>query len=263
MILGGKKLSKQILLNIKTNIEKYKLSPGLAVILIGKNPSSLMYIKLKQRAAKKIGINFKKFALSSKTSQKRVLNLIEKLNKNKKIQGIIIQMPLAKHLNPELIIKAISLKKDVDGFRPQSKFISPTHQGIIKLLKASKKSLKNKKGLILSKNPVFTQPLEKLLKKQGIKTKILYPKKQAPVKEIKKTDILIVALGKPKFIKPQMVKKNLIIIDVGYNRVKGQAIGDVDPKIKQKTSYLSPVPGGLGPLTVAYLLRNVYLAAKK
>lgn len=258
MVLDGRKIAQTIRRRLKSEIAKQKLQPGLVILLIGRDPASLIYVKLKQKAAERIGIKFKKYVFPAKVSQKKVLKTIQQLNKNKNIHGLIVQMPLPQHLDPKIIVKTILPEKDVDGFRDQSKFISPTHQAILRLLKAAKQNLKNKKALILAKNPVFANPLIKLLAKQNIKSswKVRPPKDS-------KADILITALGKAKIIKPEMIKKNSIIIDVGYSRFKGQAAGDVDPRVEQKKVYLSPVPGGVGPLTVAYLLRNVYLAAKK
>jgi len=262
MILDGRKISKEVAKQIEKNIKKYKLKPCLAVILIGKNPGSLIYVHLKQKAAKKIGIDFKKFAFNKNISQKKVLELINKLNKDKKIHGIIIQVPTPKQLHTPTLLKAVSSEKDVDAFKDESKFIPPIHQGVIKLIKTSKKSLKNKKVLILGKNPFFIKGLESLLKKLGLKPKTIYIKNNLPRKEIQKSDVLITILGKPHIIKPAMIKKNAILIDVGYSRIKGKSYGDIDPLVKNKTSYASLVPGGVGPLTVIYLLKNVYLAAK-
>lgn len=259
MVLDGKKIAKQIKNQVKKDIINHRLNPGLAVVLIGKNPASKVYVSLKQKAAQTIGIRFKKFSIDGRTSQKNILILISKLNKNKNIHGIIVQMPLPKHLDPGIIVKHILPEKDVDGFRTKSKFISPTHQSILRLLKESKKKLKTKKAIILCKNHIFANPLINLLKKQNIRAFW----NTHPSKNLKSADIIISALGKPKILKLKMIKKNSIIIDVGYNRVKDKPVGDVDQKIKQKAAYLSPVPGGVGPLTVAYLLRNVYLAAKK
>jgi len=263
MLLNGKKIAKRIKKTLMTKIKRMKNKPGLAVILVGKNPNSLVYVKLKEKIAKEIGINFKKIILSAKISQKRLLKLINKLNKNKKINGIIIQLPLPKHFNTNKIIQEILPEKDIDGFHPKTKFISPTHQAILRLLKETKTNLKNKKAIIFVKNKIFAQPLEKLLRKRKIKTKIIYFKEKKYKNKIKKADILIVALGKPKFIKEKMIKKNSIVIDVGYNRIKGKPIGDVDKKCYKKAKSISPVPGGVGPLTVIYLMKNVYLAKKQ
>jgi len=258
MILDGKKIAEQIRKQLKSNIEKHKLVPCLAIILIGKNPNSAIYVKLKQKASKNIGVKCQTFLFSSKCKQKDVLNLIEKLNNNSKIHGIIIQIPVPKRLNPDLLIKSILPEKDVDGFQKKSKFNSPTHQAIIKLLKESKQKLKNKKALILSKNPTFANPLKDLLKKRLILTSC-----EAKLsKNIHKADIIISALGQPNIIKPKMIRKNAIVIDVGYSRIRNKAWGDVAFEVRKKNVSLSPVPGGVGPLTVAYLLKNVYLSAR-
>ena len=258
MILDGKKIAGQIKKRLKNNIEKHKLVPGLAIILIGKNPNSAIYVKLKQKASKKIGIKCQTFLLESNCRQKEILNLIKKLNNNSTIHGIIIQMPLPKRLNPDLLVNSILAKKDVDGFQKKSKFNSPTHQAIIKLIKASKQNLKNKKALILSKNLTFANPLKNILQNLSIKT--FY--EVSPHKNISDADIIISALGQPNVIKPKMIKENAIVIDVGYSRIKDKAWGDVDSGVKEKNVFLSPVPGGVGPLTVAYLLKNVYLSAR-
>jgi len=258
MILDGKKIARQIRKQLKNNIEKYKLVPCLAIILIGKNPNSAVYVRLKQKASKNIGIKCQTFLFTSKCKQKDVLNLIKKLNNDSKTHGLIIQMPVAKRLNPDLLVNSILPNKDVDGFQKKSKFNSPTHQAIIKLIKASKQNLKYKKALILSKNPIFANPLKNLLQNLSIETSW----EVKPSKNICEADIIISALGKPNIIKPKMVKKNAIVIDVGYSRIKNKAWGDVDSKMKKENVFLSPVPGGVGPLTVAYLLKNVYLSAR-
>ena len=262
MVLDGRKISKEVAKQVEKSIKKYKLKPCLAVILIGKDPGSLVYVRLKQNAAEKIGISFKKFALQKNISQKKVLELINKLNKDKKVHGIIIQVPTPKQLHTPTLLKAVATKKDVDAFKDESKFIPPIHQGVIKLIKKTKRPLKNKKVLILGKNPFFVKGLEPLLKKLKLKPKTIYIKKRLPKKEIQKSDVLVTVLGKPHIIKPAMIKKNSILIDVGYSRIKEKSCGDIDPLVKNKTPYLSPVPGGIGPLTVVYLLKNVYLAAK-
>ena len=257
MLLKGKKIAGKIKIGLKTAIKKAKINPELAVILVGKNSASLIYVKLKEKLAREVGIGFKKFILPSKTSQKNIINLIKKLNKKKSINGIIVQLPLPTHLNTNKIIGAIDVKKDVDGFVKNSIFVSPTHQAILKLLSSTKQNLKNKKALIIANSLDFASPLANILKRKKIIPEILIkPKKN----EIKKTDIVIIAIGKPKYLKQSMVKKNSIIIDAGYNYIKGKSIGDVDIKVGKKIKFLSPVPGGVGPLTVIYLLKNVYLS---
>jgi methylenetetrahydrofolate dehydrogenase (NADP+)/methenyltetrahydrofolate cyclohydrolase len=260
ILLNGKIIAEKIKKQLKKQVNQMRQKPGLAVILVGKNPASEIYVKLKEKAAAEIGIKFKKIIFPTHTAKGKIINLINRLNKNKKIQGIIVQLPLPKHLNSNEIVQKIDPKKDVDGFVFGSKFISPTHQAILRLLKATKKNLKNKKAIILAKNKIFAEPLKNLLEKKKIKTKIIYfPKFKL---KLKKIDIIIVALGKPHFLKPKMIKNNCIIIDVGYSRLKDKPVGDVDPKCFQKAAFFSPVPGGVGPLTVIYLLKNVVLSAQ-
>ncbi len=266
MALDGKKIAEEIRSRTKFLIKKYHLKPGLAVILIGKNPGSLIYTKLKQKSAKAIGIKFEKFIFPSNVKQKKVIDLIKKLNKDKKIHGIIVQLPVPLKIDPDLLVKTISPLKDVDGFGLKTKFISPVHQGIVKLIKQSRVKTRNKKAVILGNSPIFTRHLKEILESRGLKTFIFYAKKQKFIRPVRTADFLIVALGLAYFIKPKMVKKNAVIIDVGYNlSISGKEkkfCGDVDPSVNKKTPYLSPVPGGIGPLTVAFLLRNTYLAAR-
>jgi len=263
-MLNSKEIVGKIRKQLKSNIEKRRLKPGLAVILAGKNPGCLVYVKLKQIAAEQLGIRFEKFFFPSTASPRKIIGLIKKINKNKNIHGLIVQIPLPKKINPDLLVRNISPEKDVDGFGPKTKFISPVHQAVLKLMEQSKKPFKNKKAVILGNSAIFTQSLKNILVKKGIKTEILYPwKNKLNANKTKKADFLIAALNKPNFVKPSMIKRTAVVIDVGYNRIKGKPVGDVDPKVRSKTPWLSPVPGGIGPLTVVYLLKNVYLAAKK
>lgn len=262
-MLNGKKIAVQLKKNLAENIKKEKITPGLAVIMVGENLSSKIYVSLKEKAAQRIGIKVKKILLPGKTSFKRVVDLIEKLNQDKKTHGIVIQLPLPSHLNSKKIISCLSPEKDVDGFLKNSKFISPVHQAILELIKQSKKNLKNKSGLILSKkNSIFAKTLKRFLKKKKIKVKHCYFKKTLPKEKIKKTPLLITILGKPGIIKSDLLRKDVVLIDVGYARVNQKPYGDVDKKVYQKIENVSPVPGGIGPLTVIYLLKNVYYSAK-
>lgn len=272
-ILNGRKLAQEILKDLKKKIAKSKIKPGLAVILIGKDPASCLYVRLKQKAAKEIGILFQKHLLPQKTSSARIISLIKKLNQNPKIQGIIVQMPLPQKIPATKIIKTINPQKDVDGFHSQNVkkilrgkpyLVSPLIESILILLKKTRVSLKNKKAVILARCHLFIKLLEKFLNSQRIKTQYFPSLNSKAQKQTLKADILIVALGKPRIIKSDMIKEKSIIIDVGINRVKGKVIGDVDfQSIKNKAAFITPVPGGVGPLTVAQLLKNTFKASKK
>lgn len=259
-ILFSKIIVEKIYQDLKKERKKLKIKPGLAVIMIGKNKTLQIFLNLKQRSARKLNFYFKKFLLPVKVKEEKVISLINNLNQDKKIHGIIVQFPLPRKFNPSKIIKTILPEKDIDGFHPKTKFIPPVHQAILKLLSSYKIKIKNKKVVILANSLIFAKPLQKIFKKRGAKVKIILKRYSS---QLKKADILIIAIGRPKFLKKEMIKKGVVIIDVGYSRIKKKAFGDVDfESCAEKASALSPVPGGIGPLTVAYLMKNVFESAK-
>ncbi|MBU1289756.1 bifunctional 5,10-methylenetetrahydrofolate dehydrogenase/5,10-methenyltetrahydrofolate cyclohydrolase, partial [Patescibacteria group bacterium] len=250
--IDGKKIADSILARLKKEIERRRINPCLAVILVGDNPSSVLYIKAKEKAAEKIGVRIKKFFLPANSSENEILEVIKKLNNNLEINGILVQMPLPKGISPDRIIKEISPEKDVDGLLPKSGFDSPFILSIWEALQATKENLENKKIIALVNSEIFGERMSMFFKQREIEIMIggLPPKLEA--------DILITALGKPGVIKGNMVKQGVILIDGGISRVDGRTAGDIDEEsVKQKAKWLSPVPGGLGPLTVAFLLKNL------
>ena len=261
-LIDGKKLADEILLDIKKQVAKLETKPGLAAILVGDDPASKLYLKLKKDACEKVGIDFFSYFLDKDCPEGKILEIINFLNNDPDINGIIIQLPLPKKFNQDKLIKAINPNKDVDGFHPQTKVISPNVLGIIELVKQTKIDLKNKKVIVLSNSEIFSQPFKKLLSE----SKIEYANPQSPISNLqsqtKSADVLIVAIGKPNFIKPDMVKKDATIIDVGINKVHGKTIGDVDPAVDKIAAFRSPVPGGVGPMTVAMLLQNLVKMVK-
>lgn len=293
-IFNGKIEAEKIIRNLKDKSTKIVTNSGLAVILVGQNKASQVYVAIKEKRAKEIGVNFFKYHLPETVSEQKIINLIKKINQDKKITGLMVQLPLPKKLKTNKIIQEIDTKKDVDGLvyascyhpelvsgslkRCRNKFgmtkcvIPPTIQSIIHLIKLSKQKLVNKKAVILCNSQEFVEPLRQELEKKKIKVdaclscgipvevgiqkkKILDSRSWSGMTN--KADIIIVALGKKHFIKPEMIKKNAIIIDVGINRVGKKIFGDVDPQCLAKTKYITPVPGGVGPLTVAYLFKNL------
>jgi len=285
IILNGSAQAKKILKNQKSKIKNQKSKICLVVILIGKNPASQVYIKIKERRAKEIGVNFKKYLLPASVSEKKVLDLINKLNNNENIHGILVQLPLPKKFNTQKIIQKINPEKDVDGLltppSPSLKrrgVISPTIQSILCLIKISNKKLAGKKAIILANSLEFAKPLKKELEEKRIKVRILLKSKITNYElRITNYDIIIIAFGERHWLKPEMIKKNAVVIDVGINRdntVKSlrshgarnskKIFGDVHPDCFKKSKYISPVPGGVGPLTVAFLFKNlVKLVSKK
>jgi methylenetetrahydrofolate dehydrogenase (NADP+) / methenyltetrahydrofolate cyclohydrolase len=252
-LIDGKKLADKILKEVENKAAKLDHKPGLAAILIGDNPASKMYLKLKEKACHKAGIDFHSYLLDSDCTEDKILHVIDFLNKDPEINGVLIQIPLPENFNTDKIIRAIDPAKDIDGFQPQSKFISPNILGIIELIKSTETGLKNKKITILSNSKVFAEPFKTLLKESNIN----YLDSKSKKLNLKDSDILIVAIGKSKFVKPEMIKKDAILIDVGINKLKNKTVGDIDPSCDKVASWRSPVPGGVGPMTVAMLLKNL------
>ena len=271
-LLKGKKISEKILKGLKIRIKKEKTKPGLAVILIGKNPASDIYVRLKEKAARRVGIKFFLYRFPERSREAEIIKKIKKLNADKKISGIIVQLPLPKKFHTQMIINAIDPKKDADGFHPGNlKSFLKNKDGVYPVLpKAILKFLKGTfrkevRVAIIANSKKFGEIMVLALKQEGIRGQhILYKnyKKSLPV--FRRTDILITAVGKPKFIKGEMIKKGAIIIDGGITKSGKKVLGDVDSSsVKNKASYLTPVPGGVGPVTIACLLENVYLLSKK
>lgn len=264
MILFGKPVAEKIYQNLERDIQKLrerKIIPSLSVVLVGEDPASLSYVKMKEKIAQHLGINFKLFHLPGIVQEKVVSNLIDELNLNKHISGIIVQLPLPENFNTEKILKKILPQKDIDGFF--GAFYPPTAQAILEIFKFYKISLKNKKIVIIGYGRLVGKPLEKLLLSQGLKP-IVCDFKTVNLKALTKTaDIIITATGVPALIKPEMISQNAVIIDAGTAESGGKIAGDVDLNVYPKIKAYSPVPGGVGPVTVAMLMKNVVGAAKK
>ncbi len=266
-LINGKKLADQVLKSIK--VKKTKL----AVVLIGDNPASHLYVSIKKKTAKQIGINFQKHLLPTQTRQKDVLQLINQLNNDQTVSAILVQLPLPKHLNTQKIIQAIHPQKDADGIHPrhlqllkQGKtppVLPATTGAIIESLKSTKIDLKNKSVAIIGKSTIVGLPTYYYLKNKVKKINIYDSKTKNLKQKTSQADILIVAIGQPKHITQEYIKQDAVVIDVGINKIGERTIGDVDPRsIVNKAKYLTPVPGGIGPLTVSILLKNTSKLSK-
>jgi methylenetetrahydrofolate dehydrogenase (NADP+)/methenyltetrahydrofolate cyclohydrolase len=270
MIIDGKKEAALLREEIKKEItlikEKYNRSPGLSVILIGDFAPSLIYVKNKEKNSKEVGINSEVTKYSENVTEKEVLNKIEELNKNESISGILVQLPLPKQINKEKIINAISPKKDVDGFHPINvgnlssgyKAIVPcTPLGCLLLIKKIQKDLSGKHAVIIGRSNLNGKPMAQLLLKENCTVTIVHSKTKDLKAECQKADILVVAVGVANLVKSDWVKKDSIIIDVGINKVGEKIVGDVEfESVKEKVKAITPVPGGVGPMTIACLLKN-------
>lgn len=284
-IFNGKKEAEKILADLKKKIKREGKKPKLAVILVGENPASRLYVKLKKSAGEKIGLEVIEIKFKKNVLEKEIIKRIKEFNLDKSIQGIIVQLPLPSGFKTEKIIEAIDPKKDVDGFHPVNRallkngkpyFYPVLPLAILTALKKSGKNLKNKKILALVNSNIFGRVLSDFLKRNGLRIRyILFSelqglflrgglRKGSPAfrqRQIKEADVLITVFSRPNFIKGSMIKKGAVLIDAGFIKRKGKSFGNIDKEsVADKAAWLSPVPGGVGPLTVALLLRNVFLA---
>ena len=275
-IINGKEVSKKVRDELKNEVNKLRengIVPKLAVIMVGDDPASQVYVKNKSKACKKVGIEFEEYLFDSNIDEKVLIDTIVKLNNDDTINGILLQAPIPNHLNINKAFSTISPDKDVDGFNPinvgklclgEETFISCTPNGIVKLLEEYNIEIAGKNVVILGRSNIVGKPLIQCMLNKNATVIVCHSKTKNLVDLTTKADILISAIGKPKFIKKEMVKENSVIIDVGINRLDdGRIVGDVDfEDVFDKVSYITPVPGGVGPMTISMLLANVVKATK-
>ena len=285
-IISGTEIAKQIREELKQEIdelkEKHNLIPGLATVLVGEDPASQVYVGQKEKTSLALGIYSERHDLPAETGQKELMSLINKLNKDPKIHGILVQLPLPKHINETEVLYAIDPKKDVDGFHPvnvgklmigEPDYLPCTPHGIQQLLIKSRVKIAGAEVVVLGRSNIVGKPIANILlqKREGANATVTVC--HTGTKDIsfhtKRADILIVAAGKPKAVTADMVKEGVVVIDVGVNRIgktaEGKAIlaGDVDfDAVKEKASAITPVPGGVGPMTITMLMLNTVRAAK-
>ncbi len=269
-IIDGKLLAENILKLVKNKVnEKFNqtnLIPKIATVLVGDNPASEIYVKAKLKAAKKVGINTKLINIYKEITNEELHNLIISLNNDISITGILVQLPLCNNLNEYIVFKSIDYKKDVDSFgilntgllnHWKSEIMPCTPQGILYILKKYIKDLSGKKAVIIGRSIIVGRPMSSILIKENCTVTVTHSKTKNIKKECKNADILISAAGVPNLVKESWVKDNAFVVDVGINRVNNKLIGDVDfDNVKNKASFITPVPGGIGPLTIANLMLN-------
>jgi methylenetetrahydrofolate dehydrogenase (NADP+) / methenyltetrahydrofolate cyclohydrolase len=285
IILDGKKVSAEIRAELKTEIEelkgKGKRVPGLVTILVGENPSSHVYVKNKIKACEEVGMLTEAVMLDASVSEEKLVEIVESYNNDSRFHGILVQLPLPKHINEDRIIDTISPKKDVDGFHPESignlvigkeSFVSCTPAGIQEILKRYKIETKGKHVVVAGRSNIVGKPVANLLLQKKDYANAVVTVCHSAAKDLsyytRQADILIAAMGVPEFIKGDMVKEGVVVVDVGITRIddpshpKGSRLtGDVAfNEVAPKSSYITPVPGGIGPMTIAMLLKNTYKA---
>ncbi len=275
-IIDGKAVSKAVKEQVKAECDGLKakgVTPGLAVIIVGDDPASQVYVRNKERACEECGFYSEKYALPENTTQKELNALVDRLNKDGKINGILCQLPLPKHLDDKEVINRIDPIKDVDAFHPVNvgaimigdySFLPCTPAGVMELIKSTGVDICGKKAVVIGRSNIVGKPMAMLLLHSNATVEITHSK-TADLKEVTKTaDILVAAIGKAKFVTADMVKEGAVVIDVGMNRDEnGKLCGDVDfENVKDKCSFITPVPGGVGPMTISMLMRNTLTAAK-
>ena len=275
--IDGKAFSQTVLEKIREEHsqlkEKYGKPAGLAVVIVGNNPASQVYVKNKIRACENVGFYSENIELDENISEKELLQEIDKLNKNDRINGILVQLPLPAHINELKIIDSISPEKDVDGFHvanigkmvigDETGFLSCTPYGIMQLLEEYKIEIAGKDAVIIGRSNIVGKPMALMLIQKGATVQVCNSRTKDLRKKLNDADIIIVAAGVPKLLKKEDVKEGAVVIDVGINRVDGKICGDVDyEEVVERASYITPVPGGVGPMTIASLIKNTFKSYK-
>lgn len=276
-IISGKIISQKIKDDLKIKVQEFENKFGrkiaLAVILVGDNPASQVYVKNKITATEYVGMKSLSFKLPETASEKDVSDLVMSLAKDDGVDGILVQLPLPKHLDENKILSLIPANKDVDGFLPENvgnltlglpTTVACTPFGVLKMLQHENIPLSGKKAVIVGRSNIVGKPMAMLLLKENCTVTICHSKTVNLKEECLSADVLVAAIGKPKFITADMVKEGAVVIDVGINRTENGLVGDVDfDAVKEKVSHITPVPGGVGPMTIAMLLENTYLCAER
>lgn len=277
-ILDGRLVSDSLLSEVQRAVKKLtakRILPKLIIILVGENPASLSYIRQKAKAATRTGIVSETMHLPANTSTKKLIDIIDRLNADRFVHGILVQLPLPKHIEAPLVMRAIDPGKDVDGFgaynlgkmmlSQEFEYLAPcTPRGIIKMLEFYKISPSGKHVVVVGRSNIVGKPVAMMLVNRDATVTLCHSKTKNLAFYTEQADMLIAAVGQPRMITADMVKKDAVVIDVGVTRVENALVGDVDfDRVKRKASFLTPVPGGVGPMTVACLMENVVRAAQK
>ena len=277
-IIDGKALSEKVLKEIEkehSELEKkVGRKAGLAVIIVGENPASQIYVRNKIRACEKVGFHSETIRLDENITEENLLLEIEKLNNNSNIDGILVQLPIPKHIDGLKIINAISAEKDVDGFHTtnigkmmigdETGFLPCTPAGVIQMFEEYNIDLEGKDVLVIGQSNIVGKPMTLLLINKRATVQVCNSKTKNLPEKLQKADVVVAAAGSPKLVKGSDVKEGVVVIDIGINRVDGKICGDVDfEEVSQKASYITPVPGGVGPMTIAMLIKNTFKSYKQ
>ncbi len=276
-IIDGKAVSAQVKESIAQETaqikEKYGVTIGLAVVIVGNNPASRIYVNNKKKACEAVGFESFEYALPEETTQEELLALIDKLNNDDKVNGILVQLPLPKHLDEKIVINNISPDKDVDAFHPVNvgkimigdySFLPCTPAGVMELIASTGTEISGKECVVVGRSNIVGKPMSMLLLHKSGTVTICHSRTKDLAEQCRRADILVAAVGVPNLIKGDMIKEGAVVIDVGMNRLDdGKLCGDVEFETAEKVAgYITPVPGGVGPMTIAMLMKNTLTAAK-
>jgi methylenetetrahydrofolate dehydrogenase (NADP+)/methenyltetrahydrofolate cyclohydrolase len=275
-LIDGKEVARIMRGEMKDEVKNLLVDrgiiPGLAVVIVGEDPASQVYVRNKEKGCAEVGIYSEKHALAADSKEDELLSLIIKLNKNPKIHGILVQLPLPEQIDEKKVISAIDPDKDVDGFHPinvgrlmigEALFPPCTPSGIMELLKRSNVELKGKRAVVVGRSNIVGKPIALMLLAEHATVTICHSRTRDLAQEIRGGDVVIAAVGKPQMVKGDMIKEGAVVIDVGVNRLNDKLVGDVDfEAAKERASLITPVPGGVGPMTITMLLKNTIKAAQ-
>ncbi|MBE7013880.1 MAG: bifunctional methylenetetrahydrofolate dehydrogenase/methenyltetrahydrofolate cyclohydrolase FolD [Ruminococcaceae bacterium] len=275
-IINGKQVSQNIKERIKKEVSELKdkgIVPGLAVVIVGDDPASRVYVNSKKKACEELGMYSVEYALSSDTTQKELIDLVNKLNDDEKINGILVQLPLPKHLDEKLVINTIKPEKDVDAFHPVNvgkimigdfNFLPCTPAGVMELIKETGIEIAGKECVIIGRSNIVGKPQAMLMLHKNATVTICHSKTKDLKEVVKRADIVVAAVGVANMVTKDMIKEGAVVIDVGMNRLEnGKLCGDVDFEgVSEVASFITPVPGGVGPMTIAMLMENTLTSAK-
>lgn len=276
-IINGKQISEEIRNSLKNEVEQLKgqgLTPGLAVILVGEDPASGVYVRNKEKACHDLGFYSEVHRLSADTTEEELLTLVDKLNQQEDIHGILVQLPLPSHIHEKSVIDAISVHKDVDGFHPinvgnlvigDDSLLPCTPAGVIELIKRAGVEMSGKHAVVIGRSNIVGKPVSLLLQRENATVTMCHSRTNNMKEITKQADILVVAIGRANFVDASFVKPGAVVIDVGMNRLdNGKLAGDVDfESVKEVSGPITPVPGGVGPMTITMLMQNTVVAAKR
>ncbi len=276
IVISGKEVSAKVRADVKKECDELKakgIAPGLAVIIVGDDPASRVYVNNKKKACADVGFVSEEYALPAETTQEELMALIDKLNSRPEINGILCQLPLPKHLDEKAVINAISPIKDVDAFHPSNvgrimigdyHFLPCTPAGVMELIHYAGIDVSGKSCVVIGRSNIVGKPMAMLLMHENGTVTVCHTKTKNTAELCRSADIIIASVGRPKFLTADMVKEGAVVIDVGINRDEnGKLCGDVDYEpVAAKASYITPVPGGVGPMTIAMLMKNTLMAAK-